>query len=119
MTDREVSTSQFGKFIYLDFWATWCGPCIKEFPRLKKLSEQYNKDKFEIIGIVGASKSDAIKKVIEKRGVNWRQIHSDKIVDKYQIREYPTTFLISPDGKIIGKNIRGEELEKRLAELIQ
>lgn len=120
MTGQQISTSEFkGKYIYIDFWATWCGPCIKEFPRLKQLDGLYSKDKFEIIGIVGASEEDAIRKVIQKRGLSWKQIHSDEIVDLYQVKVYPTTFLISPDGKIIDKDLRGEKLEKRLEELIQ
>lgn len=119
-TGQQISSSEFkGKYIYIDFWATWCSPCIEEFPRLKRLDSLYSKDKFEIIGIVGGSQEDDIEKVIRKRGLSWKLIHSDEIVDLYQVKVYPTTFLISPDGKIIDDDLRGEKLEKRLEELIQ
>jgi thiol-disulfide isomerase/thioredoxin len=120
MTGQDITTDQFqGKLVYLDFWATWCSPCIAEFPKLKDLVKEYGKDQFEIIGIIGHSQPEAIKKVIERYEVTWKQIHSDEIVNQYQVNSYPSTFLISPEGKIIAINLRGEALEKKLAELIR
>ncbi|MDX5419426.1 MAG: TlpA family protein disulfide reductase [Hymenobacteraceae bacterium] len=119
-TDKEVAIGQMkGKYILLDFWATWCAPCIAEFPRLKALTTQYDKSKFEIVGVIGKSKPEDVAKLIEKHGLTWSQVLSDEIVEKHGVVSYPSTVLISPEGKVIYKDIKGEELEKVLAELIK
>jgi len=115
-----VDLEQFkGKYILLDFWATWCRPCLEEFPKLKDLSALYDKSKFEIVGIIGDSKPENAAKLIEKYELTWHQILSDEIAAQYGVVSYPTTFLISPEGKITHKNIKGEALEKLLAELFK
>ena len=111
-----------GKYVLLDFWAVWCGPCVQEIPNLKSLYEKTDKSKFEIIGIVGDSPSDALKKIIDEQTINWPQILSDdknKIKDKYGIHGYPTTFLINPEGIIVAKNLRGKALEDKIKSLIK
>lgn len=119
-TDKEVAMKQLkGKYVLLDFWATWCGPCIKEFPRLKALASRYDKSKFEIVGIIGLSKPEDVAKLIDRHELTWTQVFSDEIVEQHGINSYPSTLLISPEGKVIYKDIKGEELEKVLAELIK
>ena len=119
-TEKEVTTEQLkGKYVLLDFWATSCGPCIAEFPRLKALTAQYDKSKFEIVGVIGKSKPEDVAKLIEKHGLTWSQVLSDEIVEQHGVVSYPSTLLISPEGKVIYKDIKGEKLEKVLAELLK
>lgn len=122
-TNTMVSLEKLkGKYVYLDFWAVWCGPCREEIPNLKALYEKVDKSKFEIIGIVGDSPSDQLEKTITENSITWPQIISDdknKIKEQYSVSGYPTTLLINPEGIIIAKNLRGKELENKINELIK
>jgi peroxiredoxin len=122
ITNASISIDSLkGKFVLLDFWAVWCIPCIEEMPNFKELYDKIDKSKFEIIGIVGDSPSSSLKKMIDKHAINWPQILSDdtnKIKETFKIHEYPTTFLLNPEGVIVAKNIRGKELENKILSLI-
>ncbi|MBB5286561.1 thiol-disulfide isomerase/thioredoxin [Rhabdobacter roseus] len=123
VTASNVSSSSLkGKYVLLDFWAVWCGPCIQELPHLKKLQETADKDKFQIISIVAESPLDQLKAMIKKDSITWTQIVSDdsnKIKETYGIQGYPTTFLIDPDGVIVAKNLRGKDLEEKIFSLMK
>lgn len=122
-TKSEISLDKYkGKYLLIDFWATWCKPCIEELANLKKIYDTVDKSKFEILGIVGDSQAEALEDRIIKSSINWAQIQSDnknKISKTYGIIGYPTTFLINPDGVIVAKNLRGKDLENRINELIK
>jgi thiol-disulfide isomerase/thioredoxin len=115
------SESLKGKYVLLDFWATWCVPCIQEFPYLKELYFKTDREKFEIVGIVGGSTQDALTDAIDRYELTWPQIFSDDtndIAKTYGINGYPTIFLLDTEGVIIAKNLRGKELEEKILSLI-
>lgn len=123
VTDSLVSLKQFkGKYVLLDFWAGFCGPCRKEIPNLKKLYEKTDREKFEIVGLVGDTPSGVLKKMIEKESISWTQIlstDSNRIKEAFGITGYPTTFLVNPEGVIVAKNLRGKKLEEKVLALIE
>lgn len=110
-----------GKYVLLDFWAVWCGPCVQEIPNLKKLYEKTDRSKFEIVGIVAESPTDVLDKMIGEQSISWPQVLSDqvnKIKETYEVNGFPTSFLINPEGVIVAKNLRGKELEDKVLGLL-
>jgi len=122
--NKPVKLSDYkGKVVLLDFWATWCGPCLMELPNVKKLYEA-NKDKgFDIIGISADEDVADLKKLVEQENIQWPQIFdggdkSDTIQEQYGVMKYPTTVLVDKDGKISAVDLRGEELDKAVEKLL-
>lgn len=112
-----------GSYVLLDFWASWCGPCIEEFKNLKVLHAKYKgKASFEILSISTDKSESAWKNALKNQQLPWVQMHDgqgDKAiaVSQFAVTALPTTFLIDPQGKIIAKNLRGKELEAYLVKL--
>ena len=101
--DKPLNFEQYkGKYVWVDFWASWCGPCKQAFPRMKEMYAKYKGDKFEIVGIsTDATKEPWLKAVNEFKNP-WPQMWDNKTVaDQFAVKAYPTSFLIDPDGKII------------------
>ncbi|HEX8332385.1 MAG TPA: TlpA disulfide reductase family protein [Segetibacter sp.] len=113
-----------GKYVLLEFWASWCKPCREENPNLLKTYAKYQQKGFEVLGVsVDESRKSWIN-AINKDGLTWKNtgdlLSSEKnpAALAYGVTAIPNNYLIDPTGKIIASNLRGEALEKKLAELI-
>lgn len=111
------------KITLIDFWASWCAPCLAEVPHLKEAYKGYRSRGFEIVGISLDQSSEAWKKAIVEHKMSWPQISDLKgwksvAAEQYGIRAIPFTLLVDQQGKIVAKNLRGKELEHKLAELL-
>jgi len=116
---RSVSLADYrGKWVFLDFWASWCPNCRIEFPKLMQIQDRFGGDSFEILGVTANDRPEAWRKIIKRDGLDWTCVFdsSDQITLTYQARQLPTTFLIDPEGKIVGVNLDPEQLERELAE---
>lgn len=110
-----------GKYVLVDFWASWCGPCKAEIPNLIKVYNTYKGDKFEVLGVATWDKPEDTVKSIEKLGIPYPQIMNAQQAgsDAYGITGIPQIILFSPDGTILKRNLRGEAIEKAIKELIK
>ena len=113
-----------GKIVLLDFWATWCGPCIREMPELKSMWKKYGGDNFVIIGINLDQNRDNFEKYIEQEEITWPQYvdgkgKADSISALYNVRAIPHTVLIDQDGIIRAVGLRGPQLSNKIGELLK
>jgi thiol-disulfide isomerase/thioredoxin len=112
-----------GKYVLVDFWATWCGPCIAELPRLLAAYQSYHDAGFEIIGVSLDESKQAVVDFTKARRLPWRQIHNASgpadLVDAFGVRSIPATYLIDPEGTIIRLDLRGKALEETLRQLLK
>lgn len=112
-----------GQVVMIDFWASWCGPCRRENPNVVKLYHRYHDKGFEIYSVSLDNKRDQWLKAIKDDGLVWPNHVSDlqgwtsSGGATYGIRSVPSTVLIDKEGKVIARNLRGQELEKKLAEI--
>ncbi len=124
---KELKLSDFkGKYLLLDFWASWCGPCRAENPNLVKAYQKFKGSKFEILGVSldKPGKKDNWLKAIEQDGLTWPQVSDlngwqNQAAQLYGIQAIPQNYLISPEGKIVGINLKGVKLIEKLEELLK
>lgn len=108
-----------GKIVLIDFWATWCPPCVGELPNVIAAYKKYHDKGFEIIGISLDKDEAALKSFIAAKGITWQQYFDgkgweSKLGQQYGIQSIPATFLLDREGKVIAKDLRGSALEAEL-----
>ena len=122
---QSVIEKEGNKYVLLDFWASWCGPCMGEMPYLRDAYAKYHKKGFEIFGVSFDSKAEAWKAAIKKQEMKWvnvslLQSFNNTAAEDYVVESIPTNFLIDcSNGEIVAKNLRGEAVIEKLAELLK
>jgi len=121
-----VKLSSFrGKYVLVDFWASWCGPCRQENPNVVRIYNKYKEKNFTIIGVSldkQSGRADWLA-AIKNDGLNWTQVSdlkfwNNEVAGLYYVSSIPANFLIDPNGKIIAKDLRGDDLDDKLKEVL-
>jgi thiol-disulfide isomerase/thioredoxin len=122
---RELTASSLrGRVVVLDFWATWCAPCLAEVPTYQKLRRDYDASRLEIIGVsVDVLDRRGLMSWLRRQQVTWTQVHdrrgySGELAQQFKVVMLPTTYVFDGEGKMVAANVRGEQLIQTVAELI-
>lgn len=120
---NRVKLSSFvggNKYVLIDFWASWCAPCIKEMPALKALYAKYKGKGLEIVGVSEDEDRVAWLDAVKKQGMNWVQLADDKQEGamSYRVSTIPHTVLVNQEGVVVAKGLVGKELEDKISELL-
>ncbi|MBN1513117.1 MAG: TlpA family protein disulfide reductase [Phycisphaerae bacterium] len=114
-----------GKVVLLDFWATWCTPCLAEVPNIKKAVDRFGKDgRFVVVGISLDTSERSVKAMVERFGMNWPNLvlgpaEENPVAKRYGVSGIPAMFLIDADGKVVARDLRGEALQTELAKRLE
>ena len=119
-----VSLSDYvgkGKYVLVDFWASWCVPCRKEAPVIAEVYKKYKGNRFEVVGVAVMDKREDTQKALAEDGNTWPQILDAQMIptELYGIQAIPHIILFGPDGTIVARNLRGENLKEKVAEVLR
>jgi thiol-disulfide isomerase/thioredoxin len=121
LSQKTIALSDYkGKYVFVDFWGSWCGPCLAQTPHLIELYTKTDRSKIDFIGVVGKDTLENARKVITEKGISWPNVLSDKknlLVEKYNNLAYPRGLLIAPDGKVVATELNSYTLALKLKEL--
>jgi thiol-disulfide isomerase/thioredoxin len=119
-----VTLSSFkGKYVLVDFWASWCGPCRMENPNVVSMYKKFKDKNFTVLGVSLDKAKEPWIKAIKDDGLAWTQVSDlkywyNEAAAKYHIQAIPQNLLVDPNGKIVGRNLRGPDLQAKLCELL-
>jgi len=121
---KTVALSSYrGKYVLVDFWASWCGPCRRENPNVVEAYNRFREKNFTILGVSLDANKEAWEQAIVADGLNWTHISDLKrwqsiVVPTYRIQGIPFNVLVDPQGKIVAENLRGAALEQKLEQIL-
>ncbi|MDD7888016.1 TlpA disulfide reductase family protein [Flavivirga sp. 57AJ16] len=126
--DFTLSSLRGEKIVLVDFWASWCLPCRKSYPHLKKVYKKYKNKGFEVVAVTNDSNHDQWKKAITEDGLEWIQVAdvfpprgsevmTAKVITAYAAPYLPSTYLLDREGKTLAKHLQGEALDRKLEEI--
>ncbi len=122
---KEISLASFkGKYVLIDFWASWCGPCRQENPNIVATYQKYKNKNFTVLGVSLDKAKAPWMEAIKADGLAWTHVSDLKgwnnaVSQQFEIFSIPQSFLLDPNGNVVGKNLRGPALEAKLASLIK
>ena len=109
-----------GKYVLVDFWASWCGPCKREIPNIKEVYKKYAGENFDVLSVAVWDKLEDTQAAIKSEGLTWNQIVNAQRIptDIYGIQGIPQIMLFGPDGTILKRDLRGEGIEAAVKEAL-